>query len=161
MHDRSDIQSFIVFKVIDHTLALPIAAVLKVVNRASLETTPELAAMGLVQIGRHLIRVMNLHQRLETTTASWPLDTFPFWIIIRAPEDGLLGIPVDEPPDMMAFPADSVRSLPPTLSQTSPVDAIARHIVMLNRANAPQAIVLLDLNRALSQPTPSLPALPG
>jgi purine-binding chemotaxis protein CheW len=69
------IEKLIVFTVAEYHLALPIAEVLQVVNKPTI--TDELTKTGLVQIGRHMIRLLDLHQQLAANSVQVP-KTRPF-----------------------------------------------------------------------------------
>ncbi|HEY9710181.1 MAG TPA: hypothetical protein V6D48_18380, partial [Oculatellaceae cyanobacterium] len=60
MHDDSNVGKFIVFKIADYLLALPLNDVLKVVNCPSV-ASKGLKTMGVVQLGQHMIKVLDLH----------------------------------------------------------------------------------------------------
>ncbi|HEY9904295.1 MAG TPA: hypothetical protein V6D43_17980, partial [Candidatus Sericytochromatia bacterium] len=65
MHDDSEVGKFIVFKIADYLMALPISEVLKVVNCSSI-TSRELRTMGVVQLGRQMIRILDWHEELTS-----------------------------------------------------------------------------------------------
>ncbi|WP_424102885.1 hypothetical protein [Moorena producens] len=63
MDDDKKLDKFMVFKIADYSLCLPIRDVLKVVSFTT-EISREMKTMGLVQLGKHAIKVWDLHQQL-------------------------------------------------------------------------------------------------
>jgi len=64
-NESTVVDKFIVFKIADCLLGLPMSDVLKVVTCPPVENGG-MKAMGLVQLGRHTIRVLDLHQQLSS-----------------------------------------------------------------------------------------------
>ncbi|MCG8365306.1 MAG: chemotaxis protein CheW [Pseudanabaenales cyanobacterium] len=155
---ESDGQRFIVFKVLDYCWALPIEAVLRVVN-CSLDANRELIRMGVIQIGRHVIRALDLHQRLSSGVLPQAPGDSPFLVITRGSEGELCGIPVDAPPDLMEVSLEMIRSLPPSSPQGGLLE-IARGVVISSEEQNPKTIFLLDIKRALSASPQEFLALP-
>ena len=148
MKAKSDVQRLIVFKVLEYYWALPIDSVLRIVN-CCLDDNRELIRMGVIQIGRHVIRALDLHQRLGAETPPQVLAKPPFLVITRSAERELCGIPVDEPPDLMDITVEMLRSLPASGPQFGLLD-IACGVVISAEEQNPKTIFLLDINRALS-----------
>ena len=144
---ESDRQRLIVFKVLDYCWALPINTVLKVVN-FSLGANRELIRMGVIQIGQHVIRALDLHQHLSFGSPSQIPEDSPFLVITRSSEGELCGIPVDEPPDLIEVSLEMMRSLPPSSSQAGLLE-IASGVVVSPEEQHPKTIFLLDINRVL------------
>ena len=145
---ESDIRRFIVFQVLDYCWALPIEAVLRVVN-CSLGPNRELISMGVIQIGRHVIRALDLHQRLNSGYLPQLPGDSPFLVITRTAEAELCGIPVDEPPDLIEVSSELIRSLPLSSPQVGLLE-MASGVVVRPQAANPQTVFLLDIQRALS-----------
>jgi len=160
MTNQNQTQSVIVFKVLDYDLALPIEAVLKVVRRSALTASRELNAMGLIQLGRHMLRIVDLHHRVTAMAAASLSDSPPFWVITRSPGGELLGLPVDQPPDLISVSPEQLRSLPPASPVSGSFENMASHVVVLPQTERTQTIILLDLARILSPPTRAAIALP-
>lgn len=68
MNNSTETGKFIVFKIADYLLALPIANVLKVINYPP-KNNRDLNTAGLVQIGSHAIALLDLHQLLGDRTS--------------------------------------------------------------------------------------------
>jgi purine-binding chemotaxis protein CheW len=147
MHeDESTVDKFIVFKIADYLLALPIGDVLKVIN-CSAVADQGLKTMGVVQIGQHLIRVLNLHQQLSPGSSP---QLQRFLVITRTPQGELCGFPVDEPPNLMELPPEMLQSLPPSSNQSG-VLAMVSQAAIISQGKVTTTIFLLDLKRAASQ----------
>ena len=97
MHDESTVAKFVVFKIMDYLLALPIEDVLKAINYSSVAGSG-LRTMGVIQLGRHMIRVLDLHQHISVGSLSQLAAHHPFLVITHGLGGELCGIPVDEPP---------------------------------------------------------------
>ncbi|KAM3095104.1 chemotaxis protein CheW [Phormidesmis sp. 146-35] len=155
MQDGLKAEKFIAFTVADYCLALPIAEVLQVV-KYPFSTNHELSKMGLVQLGQHTIRVLDLHQQLGLEN-SGQLSR-PFLLITQNSSKEFNAIPVGEPPSLVEFPRERMQRLPLS-NQQSGLLAIASHAAVISPEEATTTIFLLDINRILNAFTPSL--LPG
>lgn len=143
MHnDDSKVGKFIVLKIADYLLALPISNVLKVVN-CSAVADKGLRTLGVVQIGHHMIKILDLH--LPELS-----DNQPFLVITRNLEGELWGIGVDEPPNLLEFPLEMMRSLPSSERQGKGLLEMVSHAAILSEGEVTATIFLLDLNQALS-----------
>lgn len=152
MQDESKAEKFIIFTILDYRLALPIAEVLQVVTCPP-STNHELSKMGLVQLGRHTIRVLDLHQQLGLKNPGQSPQ--PFLLITHSPSRELSAIPVGEPPGLIEFPLEMMQRLPQSNHQVG-VLAIATHAAVISDKEATTTIFLLDINRILNAVTPSL-----
>ncbi|MGG6284050.1 chemotaxis protein CheW [Leptolyngbya sp. AN03gr2] len=143
-HSELNVEKFIIFTVADYRFALPIAEVVQIVNRPA--TTPELSKAGLVQIGRHLIQVVNLHQQLAPENSPESAEWYPFLVITYHSSEGFYAIPVREPPNVIEFPQESMQGLPLSHDRSS-VLSIASHAATLDIDRVPATIFLMDVNR--------------
>lgn len=145
MYHESKVGKFIIFKIADFLLSLPINDVLKVVNSPSV-VSRGLKTMGLVQLGHHTIRVLDLHQQLNSGGLSKSLDNPPFLVITRNREGELCGISVDQPPDLVELPLESIRSLPKSEPQSNAL-GIFSHVAVVSQKEVTTTIFLLDMKR--------------
>lgn len=146
MHNQSTVlDKFIVFKIADCLLALPMNDVLKVVNCPAADNEG-LRVMGLVQLGRHTIRVLDLHQQLNQKELPSSSEKISFLVISRSPQGELLGIAVDEPPNLMELPKESLRKIPHSEHQSNGFDLIS-HAAVISQKEFTTTILLLDLQR--------------
>ena len=152
MMAKSEVKRFIVFKVLEYYWALPIDSVLRVVN-CSLDINRELIRMGVIQVGRHVIRALDLHQRLSFGPLPQNSRKPPFLIITRSAEGELCGIPVDDPPDLMDIPKEMLQSLPSSDAQFGLLE-IASGVLLSPEEQNPKTIFLLDIIRALTASPP-------
>ncbi len=159
MYQQSTADKFIVFKIADYLLALPISDVLKVVN-CSPATSSRLRTMGVIQLGRHMIRVVDLHQQLSSGNLSQLPGDQPFLVIIRTPEAELCGIPVEEPPNLVEIPSEVMQSLPKSDRYGKPTLDLVSHAAVLSQGEVTTTIFLLDLNWLLNSAPNNSPLLP-
>ncbi len=143
---RLAVEKFIVFTIADHSLALPIAEVLRVVNCPA-KTSRELEEIGMLQIDRYVIRVLDLRQQLNAEALSQQPNDPSFLVIIQNSEGELWGIPVDKPPNVMEFPLQMMRPLP---SGEFNVLKIASHVAVISHEKVTATIFLVDLKRVLN-----------
>ncbi|KAM3114656.1 chemotaxis protein CheW [Phormidesmis sp. 146-33] len=149
MQNESKAEKFIAFAVEDYDLALPIAEVLQVV-RCPLSPDPKVGKMGLVQIGQHMVRVLDLHQQLGAEPTSRP-----FLLIAHSFPGEFCAIPVSEPPSCIEFLRENMQRLPQS-SPLSGVLAIASHALVIPQEETTTTILLLDIKRILNMTTPAL-----
>ncbi|NEP11477.1 MAG: hypothetical protein F6K14_14950 [Symploca sp. SIO2C1] len=140
------VDKFIVFKIDDYLLALPMSDVLKVVNFPSISN---LGAMGLVQLGRHTIRVLDLHEQSLTADVSPLANNPPFLVIIRNAQGELCAIAVDNTPNLIELPLEMMRTLPQSSSQSSILEMVS-HAAVLSEEEVTTTIFLLDVKRLVS-----------
>lgn len=155
MNTELDMNKFIVFKIAEYLLALPISHVLKVINCASL-INKGLGLIGVVQLGNHTIQVLDLHEQLAGTQNLLPTDNLLnnqlFLVITRTPQGELWGILVDEPPNLVELDSDMMRSLPHSSNQKSALKFMS-HAAVITQENITTTIFLLDLERSLGKLT--------
>lgn len=143
MQHESTTGKFIVFKSGDYFLALPINEVLKVVNYAAVENR-ELRTMGVVQLGKHTIKLLDWHR--SQLSSGDLADSQPFLVITRGVHGELCGIPVNEPPNLMELPLELMRNLPTSNSQSGVLEWVS-HAAVLSQDGVTTTIFLLDLKR--------------
>lgn len=144
MDDESQIGKFIVFKIADYLLALPISDVLKVVN-FSPANSKKLTTMGLVQIGKYMIKVLDLHEHLGLDGLHHSVDNPSFMVVTHDSQGELYAISVDEPPDIVELPLLTIRSLPKSHSHSKPMIQMVSHVAVLPQKEDIKTIFLLDL----------------
>jgi purine-binding chemotaxis protein CheW len=151
MYNDSTAEAFIVFKIANYPFALPIRNVLQVVNFPSQQNFA-LSQVGLVQLGQHMVRVVDLHQYLNLSNFSLLPENRSFLVILRDPQGGFCGILVHEPPDLIEFSPGKLRSLSHSERQFG-LAKIASHTTVLNWKELPTTVFLLDLQQALATTT--------
>lgn len=145
MHEDSKVGKFIVLKIADYLLALPISDVLKVVN-CSAVADRGLRTLGVVQLGHHMIRILDLH------LPELP-DNQPFLVITRNLKGELWGIAVDEPPNLLELPLEMMRSLPSSDRQGKGILEMVSHAASISQGEVTTTIFLLDLDQTFSNVT--------
>jgi len=126
-------------------MALPLDEVLKVVNHPSGDNEG-LKAMGLTQIGRHTIKVLDLHQHLNSNKPSQSTKKQSFLVITRNSQGKLCGISVDEPPNLVELPREIIQSIPQSDRQSTPLEMVS-HTAVVSQQEATTTILMLDLKR--------------
>ncbi len=126
-------------------MALSISDVLKVINYPS-ATSGGLKGMGLVQLGRHTIRVFDWHEEFNASSLPNLPDRQSFLVISRTPQGELCGIEVDEPPNLVELPLEIMRSLPSSERQ-SPALTLVSHAAVISQKDTTTTIFLLDMKR--------------
>lgn len=149
MHDESTVAKFVVFKVMDYLLALPIEDVLKAINYSSV-AGGGLRTMGVIQLGRHMIRVLDLHQHISVGSLSQLPTNHPFLVITRGLGGELCGIPVDEPPNLVELPLAMMQRLPMSQIQGNALLEMVSHAAVLSQENVTTTIFLLDVKQVLN-----------
>ncbi len=148
MHDESNVGKFIVFKITDYLLALPISDVLKIVN-CSPAIGKGLRKMGVVQLGRHMIKVLDLDRHFNSGDVPQFPDNKPFLVIARGPQGELCGIAVDQPPNLVELPLELMRSLPKSDGQFPGLEMVT-HAAVVSQQDVTTTIFLLDVKRFLN-----------
>ncbi|PLZ91996.1 MULTISPECIES: chemotaxis protein CheW [Fischerella] len=147
MQNQSKAEKFITFTVADYCLALPIKAVLKVVNCPG-EENHKLSKMGLIQIGRHVIRVLDLHQRLGIENVHQLPESQSFLIITSISQAQLCGILIYEPPDLLELPLEMMQPLSQSYYQSGLLEIVS-HAIIVSQEKATKTIFLLDMQQVL------------
>ncbi|NEP49923.1 MAG: hypothetical protein F6K65_14345 [Moorea sp. SIO3C2] len=145
MYKNSQLDKFIVFKITEYSLCLPIRDVIKVVNFTT-EISREMKTMGLVQLGKHTIKIWDLHQQLGDGSLPDRSPKQRFLVIIRPRDSELWGIFVDNLPNLVELPQDMMRPIPKSYRQASVLEMISHAAVIPNEAST-QKIFLLDLQQ--------------
>ena len=147
MYDDSNVGKFIVFKITDYLLALPISDVLKVVNCPSV-ANKGLTTMGVVQLGQHMIKVLDLHlPQLGAGDLTELTGHQSFLVITRDRQGELCGILVDEPPNLLELPLEMMRSLPTSNHHSQPLFEMVSHVAVVSQGEVKTTIFLLDVQR--------------
>jgi purine-binding chemotaxis protein CheW len=151
MNHESQVSKFIVFKITDYLLALPLSNVLKVVNYSVVGEqtgTPLLRTMGIVQLGKHTIRLLKLQQYLSSDgLPQIPLKQ-PFLLIVQIAMGELCGIWLEEPPNLLELHNETLRIIPKSERQSGALEIIS-HAAVLSENNVTTTIFLLDLQLIL------------
>jgi purine-binding chemotaxis protein CheW len=148
MHNESPVDRLIVFQVSKNLFALPIEDVLKVVNYPATDSSG-LREMGLIQLGRYTIRVIDLQQQFNSKGISQSFNHSPFLMIMRSPWGELCGILVDEPPNLVELPREMLRSVPQSEYQSGVLKLVS-HTAVVPQKNGTTTIFLLDIKRVLN-----------
>lgn len=147
----TDTHRVILFNLDRYWLALPVAAVLKVVNFPS-HFRAALHQVGVVHLGdtqdnlnipAKAIALFNLDfyvsDRPNTTKGN-------FLIVVRLSDRQLAGIPIDEPPSLLPVPSSAIRPLA-TTSRQNPLLNLVNHVAVLPAEQGSIEVFLLDLDK--------------
>ena len=155
MSNELEVGKFIVFMIADYLVALPMVTVLKVVNYPP-GLNGNLRSAGIIQIGQHPIAILDLHHKFTNSYAPQLTRNSPFLVITQMVRGELCGIPVDETPNIVDLPRDSIRALPKSYHQLGQINLdIFSHVAVLSEEEKTFTIFLLDINRLLSAATKS------
>jgi purine-binding chemotaxis protein CheW len=148
----------VVFTVANHYLALPLAAVLKVVPRSAVQHNYS-DNQPMVYLESQPLTLLNLHACLSAIPSSNLAIAANPSVNLSSPRvsgqllliTGLAGypqwaIPVDQPPTLMELPLSTVRLLPPTYRQR--IHNIACHVAVLTNSQELLTLLLLNLKQA-------------
>ncbi|MDF5722904.1 MAG: chemotaxis protein CheW [Rhizonema sp. PD37] len=159
MYNESKVEKFIVFKIAYYRIALLINDVMKVVNCSSI-AKKEILTLGLAHIGRHTIKVLDLHDyldreiqnpmSLQANNLSQKNATEGFLVIVRNLDRHFCGIWVDQPPDLLELPDEMMRSLPKSARQPKTLLDLVSHAAVLSRNGVTNTIFLLDVEQVLN-----------
>lgn len=135
----------IVFTMGDYQLALPLAAVLKVMNCPPVISSSS-NSLGLIYIGQATVRLINFHPKLDPGKSKQPETEGRFLIILQPRLGELWGIPVDNPPNLVELPLTTFRVLPESHRQACLL-GLASHVAILSQEEMTSTIFLLDLEQ--------------
>ncbi|NET33320.1 MAG: chemotaxis protein CheW [Cyanothece sp. SIO1E1] len=138
-HDVS-VGKFIVFRILDYFLALPLEDVLKVV-KCSPQDSQEMSKMGILVLESHTMRVFDLQQQLNS---KHPPEEQLFLLITRSAQGDPCGILLAEPPNLAEIPPEMMRSLPH--SQSGFLDLFS-HAAVISQEKGKKTVFLLDVQK--------------
>ncbi|NMG10870.1 chemotaxis protein CheW [Brasilonema sp. UFV-L1] len=145
-NNESELHKFIVFTIADYLLALPMSHVVKVVNLSPTDSK-RLPKMGLLQIGKYMIRILDLHQHSGLDAYPHSSEHPSFLVLTHDSQRELYGILVDEPPDIVELSKETIRPLPKFSHHTKPLTEMVSHVAILSQQEVIKTIFLLDLQR--------------
>ncbi len=137
----------VTFTIADYRLALPMSAVLRVVNCPP-QLSQDPGKVEFVHLGQHSIMILNLHQRLTLNRHQPRPQQGQFLIVTQAVQQDLCAIRVDTPPDVMELPTQVMRQLPAAYEQGHPL-SIASHVAVLPEDPSATSIFILDMQRTV------------
>lgn len=146
MQNELKTEKFIIFTVAGCYLALPIAQVLQVVHRS---TTREFGQAGLVQVGRRMIRLLELHQTLGGLDRVQAAKPQPFLVIAQSLPGEFCAIPVEEPPTLIELPPETMQVLPQSISHNSLLEIVS-HAATISQDGVSMIVFRLDIQRSLT-----------
>ncbi|MGJ5673105.1 MAG: chemotaxis protein CheW [Nostochopsis sp.] len=145
IQNQSQPEKFITFTVADYHLALPSKAVLKVVT-CPLGDHHKLNKIGLIEVGRHIIRVLDMHQYLGIEGIHQLPKSQSFLLITPISQAELCGILIYEPPDLIELPLEFMQPLSQSYYQSNLLEIVS-HAVVVSQEKGTKSIFLLDLQQ--------------
>ncbi|MBD2578347.1 chemotaxis protein CheW [Oscillatoria sp. FACHB-1406] len=133
----------ILFKANRYWFALPMVAVLKVVNFPQ-ELRTVLNEVGFVSLGDRAISLLDLEQSLDSTNRRHAKQG-RFLIIVQLSAQQLCAIPVDTPPTLGEIDLANVRQL--QVRATTPPLNLTSHIAPMRSEDSFLEVFLLDLDK--------------
>ncbi|MGB3291962.1 MAG: chemotaxis protein CheW [Phormidesmis sp.] len=152
---------YITFKVAGYVFALPSQEILKVVATPA-RSEGGLVSMGLVQLGQYSIQILDLPELLSLKTVerkSSSAENPPFLMVLQNADKDLLGIAVDDPPDLLEVPSYALKPVPPEKRLTHTLKWVS-HVVTYSLGNNRHTLLLLDSSLLLAVPQAD-PEVPG
>ena len=141
-----EIGKFITFEVAGYWFVLPVTAILKIVNCPP-PSQGGTIDIGLVQLGSHTIRLLNLHRELSYTAKvkTAPSGNAPFLVVVQDPQKELWGITLNAPPDLVELPLTLFK---PVALET-PFDHKTNwisHMAIVSDKKTDRTLLLLDVH---------------
>ena len=138
----------IVFQLGDYFFALPINAILQVIESPR-ELKKHLDGLGLVMIDYQSIMLLNLHKSLTSNPSLVSLQG-EFLVLTQTRQRELCGIPVDILPNMMELSYQQFQTLPQAYRQTN-LYGLAKFVtfVQMEDKEEKDPIYLLDVDEAV------------
>ncbi len=147
----SKIAKMITFKIAAHWFALPMAAVLKIVNCPPVDQGG-IVNLGMVQLGAHTIHLLDLHSTFGLGSAPSALTQTPFLLVLRGSQKKLWGIVLEAPPDLIDLPNTLFKSVS-TDKRFSPKKQWISHIAVISKQDISRTLLLLDLKAVFQHET--------
>jgi chemotaxis signal transduction protein len=145
MQDNIELAQFIVFKISEYYLALPIDNILRIVEYSP-QHGEKLSVMGLTQIGRTTIKILDLYQSLGCDRPSQRAERSTFLVVTHDAQGQPYGIPVYSPPDLVEMPLGLMQALP-LQAHSNTILKIASHAAVMDQEATTKTVFLLDLKR--------------
>ncbi len=125
-------QQFLKFEIAQHSFALPITQVLKVIPLTTIYGDPTGRGIGLVNYQGQEILVLDIEKFLFPHSASPKKTPYSFLLILQArdPEaDELVGIPILSPPGLVRLNLEQITPLPKHYLSQGHIQAVSTLIV--------------------------------
>lgn len=140
----------IVFTIAGQLLALPLPAVLRVLNSAVLNSNSD---NRLVYVDQQPIPLVDLRPSLrrlnDASVKAIASKPQPFLLLAALQSTRPIAIPIDEAPNLMTLPHATMQALPRTYRQQ--ISNLASHVAVIEqqKQQKPLTILLLDLHQLI------------
>ena len=142
---------FIAFELANHWFALPMAAVLRIVNCPPSNQGGTIS-VGVVQLGPHTIRLLDLQTQWGLQPEAHSPEETPFLLVVRGPQQALWGIALDTPPDLLELPLSRFKPVPPEKRLALKLQWIS-HMAVIAEQDIHCTLLLLDLKAMFQNKT--------
>ena len=105
--------------------------------------------MGSLQPSQYRVTLLDFHQSLRSGHLTDLPGEQSFLVITRDGEGELCGILVDEPPNLMELPQQTLQSIPQSHHQSS-LSQMVSHAAVVSAKEGTITIFLLDMKRTVS-----------
>ncbi|MEM6519869.1 MAG: chemotaxis protein CheW [Cyanobacteria bacterium P01_C01_bin.70] len=134
---------FIAFELARHWIALPAAAVLRIVNCPP-PNQGGTVGLGIVQLGPHTIRLLDLQPKLGLQSEAHQPEKTPFLLVIQESQQALWGIALDTPPDILELPFSRFKPVPPEKRLEPKLQWIS-HMAVITEQEIRRTLLFLNL----------------
>ena len=148
MVSTSRSRKLMTFQVAGEWYALPMAAVLKVVNCPS-PSQGGRVQLGVVQLGSHMIQLLDLYRKFGLAPDAPVPAAASFLLVLYTDSDQLWGIALDTPPDLLEVPAKAIKPITPGAGFVAQNYWIS-DLVVDDSGQAERTLMLLDWQSAIA-----------
>lgn len=140
---KSKIGKFVTFKIADYWFALPMTAVLKIVNCPPPDQGG-IVPMGVVQLSSHTIQLLDLYRTFSLGPNAISSNSASFLLVLRSAHSKLWGIALHTPPDLIQLPLTAFKSV--SLDKRfAPQPSWISHIAIIADHDFKQTLLFLNL----------------
>ena len=143
----STIIKLVTFKIADYWMALPMKAILKIVNCPS-PNQGGITPLGIVQLGSHTIHLLDLNSVFCFDTYATSPQSPQFLLVLCGIQNRLWGIALESPPDLIELPISEFQAIS-TDSRFASKKRWISHVAVLAEQEISRTLLLLDLKAAL------------
>ena len=139
---------FITFQTAGHWFALPMAAILRIVNCPPPDKGG-VVTFGVVQLGSHTVQLLDLYGIFGVGTNATLPDQVPFLLVLQSDQKRLWGIALESPPDLIELPLTAFQSVSSD-KNFFPRKQWISHIAVVSELDVSRTLLLLDLEAVFS-----------
>ena len=148
-NSTSKIIKLVTFEVADYWFALPMKAILKILNCPS-SKEGGVIPLGIVQLGSHTIQLLDLHSVFCLDAYGTSPRKAQFLLVLRGIQNRLWGIALESPPDLVELPISELQAVS-TDRRFAPKKQWISHIAMPSEQEMNRTLLFLDLKAVFQQ----------